>query len=319
MKFLTAYPIRKNLSSQQRKAIDSFRNLIEDNYFRLESISCLICGTLQKKLLFSNDKHNLPVSVSMCTVCGLVFESPRLRSRDIAEFYRSDIYRDIYGGRNWNFESRFEFDQSIKLNFDTYHQVESFYAFIKDTGINYNSVCEVGAGGGWNLIPFIDEGKVAVGYEPGERLVKLGQDRGIKLRRGFLNNISGEFDLIFLKHVLEHLVDPIDSLKALKKHTKGYIAAEVPGWINHVPSIQNAHIFYFTLDTLQKIFSLAGFKTVRIDYFRKNDFIVGLFEKENESNGSFSYDFDDELKNILKVYYKSKLYMIPKVFSNSLR
>lgn len=313
MKVFTAYPIRKNLSPEQLNAIESFRNLIEDNHFRFEPIGCLICGTLKKKLLFINDRYNLPVNVSMCKVCGLVHESPRLRSKDVAEFYSLDLYRDIYGGLNENFESRFKFNESIKLDFNAYHTNESFYAFIQDAGINYDSVCEVGAGGGWNLIPFINEGKVAVGYEPGERLVRLGQERGIELYRGFLNNISGAFDLIFLKHVLEHLLDPVDSLKTLKNHTKRYIAVEVPGWINYVPSIQNAHVFYFTLNTLQKIFALAGFRAVRIDYFRKNRFIVGLFEKENELNGSFSYDFDDELKNILKVYYKSKVHMIPKV------
>jgi len=231
----------------------------------------------------------------------------------MAEFYRSDLYRDIYGGLNENFESRFEFNKEIKLDFNSYHANESFHAFVKDTGINYDSVCEVGAGGGWNLIPFINEGKAAVGYEPGERLVKLGQGHGVKLYRGFLNNISGEFDLIFLKHVLEHLIDPVDSLKTLKHHTKRYIAVEVPGWINYVPSIQNAHLYYFTLHTLQKIFSLAGFKALRIDYFKKNNFIVGLFEKKNES---FSYDFDNQVKNILEVYYKAKLYMIPKVLFN---
>jgi len=316
MKVFTGYPIRKNISPGQSNAIQSFRNLIEDNYFRFEPISCLICGSLNKKLLFTNDRYNLPLNVSMCKVCGLVHESPRLRSRDIEEFYHSDLYRDIYGGRDENFESRFDFNEGIKLDFNAYHANESFYTFIKDSGITYNSVCEVGAGGGWNLIPFINEGNVAVGYEPGERLVKLGQERGIKLYRGFLNNLSGEFDLIFLKHVLEHLLDPIDSLKALRKHTKRYIAVEVPGWINHVPSIQNAHMFYFTLNTLQKVFSLAGFKAIKIDYFRKNNYIVGLFEKESESAWSFSYNFDDQVKNILKVYYKSKLYMIPKMLFN---
>ncbi len=75
-------------------------------------------------------------------------------------------------------------------------------------------------------------------------------------------------------HVLEHLVDPINSLIRIKKNMKlnSIFLYEVPNCENdemlNASINENPHVYHFTKKSLENIVKKAGFKIIKIDYFR---------------------------------------------------
>lgn len=115
-----------------------------------------------------------------------------------------------------------------------------------------------------------------------------------------------------MRHVLEHFVDPLSALNNISNHTRRYLAVEVPGIVDKIPSIQQAHIMYFSLNTLPKLLSMAGFRLCNIDYFRSNNFIMSLFEKVNDYH-QYSYDHRKEYLSTIRLWKRERArYLVSK-------
>jgi SAM-dependent methyltransferase len=88
---------------------------------------------------------------------------------------------------------------------------------------------------------------------------------------------DGHFDAVIMLHVIEHMPDPAESIREIRRLLKpgGVLAVETPRFnslmfkiLKHRErSIQNCqgHIFFFTEDTLSKLLEKHGFKVFRID------------------------------------------------------
>ena len=295
---------------EQQAAVDHFVRELKKGHYVLENTACLICAQNDSKLLYTNDRYGIPSKIVLCRKCGLVYTNPRMYEESAKRFYESDIYRSIYGGIGKKttdlYQHRFQYNPAKEFNVDAYSTNESFFLFLKESGIHYETVCEIGAGGGWNLIPFIKERKIAIGYEPSQFLVNIGEKRSINIHRGFLEDVSGEFDLVILRHVLEHFNDPLSALRNIRKHTGKYLAVEVPGIVDSIPSIQNAHTVYFSLNTLPKLLSMSGYQICNIVYFRPNNFIMALFEKTNNYN-KHSYVYRKEFHSMMRLYNNERI------------
>ena len=74
-------------------------------------------------------------------------------------------------------------------------------------------------------------------------------------------------------------------------------------------SIQNAHNFYFTENTLNKIITQAGFKILSTEYCRETEFIFALYQKVefSEKNKTHNYSYKSEVNKAYKVYRNEKL------------
>ncbi len=311
---LYEYPIRK-LLKEQVIAVDNFKYEIGNGIYVLENIDCLICSQRDPKLLYANDRYGVPVRTVLCRNCGFIYTNPRMSKESTNHFYKSDLYRKIYGGieNSLNtYTSRFQYNPKKNFNVNDYSANESFFLFLEKGNIEYKTVCEVGAGGGWNLVPFMKAGKETIGYEPGQFLVELGLSKGINLFRGLIEDVRGTYDLVVLRHVLEHFIDPLSALNNISNHTRRYLAVEVPGIVDKIPSIQQAHIMYFSLNTLPKLLSMAGFRLCNIDYFRSNNFIISLFEKVNYYH-QYSYDHRKEYLSRIRLYKRERArYLVSK-------
>ena len=69
--------------------------------------------------------------------------------------------------------------------------------------------------------------------------------------------------------------------------------------------MHNAHIFYFSLNTLSHIVTKCGFKRIYYDYelSRFNDVIYALFEKSDKTE-IYYYNYAHEVKKYTRIYYK---------------
>jgi len=135
-------------------------------------------------------------------------------------------------------------------------------------------VLEVGCGSGGNLEMLSYYGKLSA-FEIDDQARCMANSRNITLvKKGELPKgipFNGDFDLICLLDVLEHIDDDVGSIKALSASLKpdGKILITVPAykflWSNH--DIVNHHKRRYLLRHLLKIIKASGLNVVYSTYF----------------------------------------------------
>jgi hypothetical protein len=302
------YPIIP-LSNDQKKSIIFYQKSIDNCEYKVEEVTCNLCGSDKKRVLFRNDRYGINQITVICMNCGLVYSSPRLTAESTEKFYRSDEYRNIYEGESIEklFSIRYENVVSYKYspsNLNKYDRL-LFVNFLNETKISFNSICEIGAGDGTNLIPFKKMGREVIGFDYSEKLVSLGRNKGINLFQGSIEDIKKSYELIILIHALEHFLNPVGQLRNLRNYCKKYLFVEIPGIINQVPSLQNAHFYYFSINTLFRCAAKAGFKLIDHRMINSNNYILALFEKNSEFD--YKYNVHMEIKNVLRIVNRFKI------------
>lgn len=308
--YISRYPSRP-MSTEAQRAVREVNKKITAGEYTLKSVLCEVCGLEKTKVLFTNDRYGIKWSTVCCKKCGLVFSNPRFDETTNAHFYESDLYRLIYssGEHEGGYERRYDvYKRKESVSYIKYNR-NLYYDFIEEhLAGKYESVLEIGAGGGWNLVPFLENEKICVGYEYSASLVKGGQKQGIDIRQGSEESITGVYDLIIMKHVLEHFMHPVQQLKSIAKHLKdeGYLFIEVPGIIQGVPSIQNAHNYYFSVQKLKEILQKAGFESMKLKVIKSNEFIFCIARKSDDHNAVHQMHIRNEYPMMMRIVRKFK-------------
>lgn len=206
------------------------------------------------------DRRGRPLRTVICMDTGLVRNDPVPGDAELARFY-GDEYRIAYKGRA---KPR---RRQILRNFRrTANHVQRNLDMLKPA----TRVLEIGAGSGEFAFVMARLGKRVTGIEPNFHYAAYCREElGLDIRTAHLAPDlfpPGEFDLIRLSHVLEHLNDPV-----------GYLG-QIAGWLGpggslyvDVPNIETycrtksrggmfhyAHIFNFNPWTLRACAGLAG-------------------------------------------------------------
>ena len=141
-------------------------------------------------------------------------------------------------------------------------------------------------GCGWGgFLREVKNAKSLTGFEVRQECLDyLKNKRNIKLIKS-LDKLNHKFDIITLFHVLEHLSNPLDVLKKLKKTLKpnGKIIIEVPSANDFLLSINNLssfkkftlwseHLMLHTEKSIRKFLTICGFKKVKILYYQRYNF-----------------------------------------------
>ena len=122
--------------------------------------------------------------------CGLVQSNPRMKKSDYRSFYESDDYRKINENRSLKEYAEVKY-QSVTHGKEIYSNV-----LRKKPLTDISNVLEIGAGGGWNLIPFLEDNISVMGLEYSPELVSLGVQRGINMMQGEFEKSKMEGNMI---------------------------------------------------------------------------------------------------------------------------
>ena len=78
--------------------------------------------------------------------------------------------------------------------------------------------------------------------------------------------------------------NPVTQLRELREHVSanGHLFIEVPGIVNKIPSIQNAHYHYFSERTLASVIHQSGFEITGVRIIERNGYILVLAKKSSE-------------------------------------
>ncbi|RIK10336.1 MAG: hypothetical protein DCC49_03450 [Acidobacteria bacterium] len=138
-------------------------------------------------------------------------------------------------------------------------------------------VLEVGCGIGHNLAAFRRYGCDVTGVEPSSAAARFGRERfGLRIIEEYVDDAdlgAGQFDLVILDSVLEHLPDPVGTLASLRSLIApgGRLYVDVPNlraWYGKLLGrswniYEPGHINFFTPETAAKAVEAAGFKVVK--------------------------------------------------------
>jgi len=124
---------------------------------------------------------------------------------------------------------------------------------------------DVGSSSGALLQRFHEQYRCAsVGVEPGDAYRRFSQSQGLRIYPSLdalAEANEAPFDLISMLHVIEHVEDPVHTLRSLresKMRSGGYLLLEVPNLIDH-ECLELSHLYAFTRSTLREIVRQAGF------------------------------------------------------------
>jgi hypothetical protein len=224
---------------------------------------CLVCMGEGQEDFDTSDFKGHKIRNVICKTCGFVFQSPRMTEKELDNFYKEQ-YRTMYQGDEGPSVGDLNTQKSRAL---------SLLSMTKKIFESVNIHLDIGSSSG-ELIRIIKNnyGNVGIGIEPGKAYRDHAISQGIntyesleKIPKIHLNKIG----LVSLGHVLEHLDNPIDYLKIIRKKylsPKGHVLIEVPNLYFH-DSFEVAHLSAFTTHSLNQTLRLAGY---RIIYFKKH-------------------------------------------------
>lgn len=154
-------------------------------------------------------------------------------------------------------------------------------------GGGYESILEIGAASGYNLSLY--DGKKRLGIEPSALNCKLAKKNyGVDMFNGmwsefFASDAKRNFDLIFMSHVLEHIVNPMQFVKECTSICNRYMFIEVPCFdIKFLEEpygmFIEEHVNFFSIQSLSTLMRSAGFSMVNAEL---------VFEPQNRLPNGF--------------------------------
>ena len=213
----------------------------------------------------SSSDHVLMDQLVACKECGLAYLSPRVRSDIILKSYSDAVdptfvkqnpFRISTFGRNLGDLSRRQ----------------------KITPGPARKILDIGCASGAFLKAASDLGFSTVGVEPSRWMCEFGKkEYGLDLRQGTLEDHrfqDGEFDMVTLWDVIEHLVDPKKTLAEAERVLKedGLLIVNYPDFGSFAsrilgrkwPFLLSVHLIYFTPATIRRLLSKCGFEVVEL-------------------------------------------------------
>jgi SAM-dependent methyltransferase len=246
-----------------------------------ESVLCNYCGADDATVVFAAGVAQLS-QIVRCNRCGLMYASPRGKPPDHEQIAQYDPNFDsLPPGSPRESKERLQvkdYDKTRVLLNGLYPQ--------------RGKLLEVGCGLGFLLDTFRRDGWNVLGVEPFYRCwLRATEELGLEVINGTLEvaNLPDEsFDVVLLNHVIEHLDDPLHTLRELNRvlRPNGHLVVETPRYdtlafrllgrrersINCI-----GHIYFFTTETLKNLYEAAGFATVELGYVGRSLTVDRLF------------------------------------------
>jgi len=224
-------------------------------------MKCLLCGSNNQKIFTRVESMGFPLVYYQCQRCGLIFQSPEESRAAEPDFY-AHTYRKLYQAT----EEPTEKDLQVQAR-----RAGRFIQLLRSrTSLRPRRVLDIGASTGVLLQSFHETFDCEVtGVEPGEAYRKYAEGKGLTMFPSLDDLIAvnpEKFELVSLSHVLEHLLDPVGTLRTIRHALiaeDGLLLVQVPNFYAH-DSYELAHITCLTPHTLQEMVRQAGFQVVSL-------------------------------------------------------
>lgn len=210
--------------------------------------------------------------------------APRWDETSLSDHYRRD-YRDIERGIVPDIHT-FMFGLQFGKGPTLWPPIAKALAA---QGMTKPRVAEIGCGEGGLLAWIRDSSEAQVtGFELNVDASAYGRSRGLDIRADHFTAESGDYDVVILEQVLEHLHDPsaFISLLAAAQIPGSLLSIGVPGLMasgahygsNFLVYLDYAHMSHFCLHTLERLVVPHGYRLLQGD-----ETVFALFERVAEA------------------------------------
>ena len=277
---------------------------------------CIICKYSKLDLLASKVRDSAKHKIIKCKKCGHVQLYPIPTQQDDNKFYDENMQ-----DKNVNDVGDIK-RAKRKMMEDTIRRVNLIRKLTQKKG----KILEIGSGHGFFLEMMRKSGYKMTGIEISKEKRKFSkQVTAVKVLDVNINEEMpdvGNFDVIVMFQVLEHIIDPIGFLRNVRKILKsnGKIIVEVPNCDDFQLRLhkeyrefywERAHISYFTPKTLKSVFGMVGFNTKILGtqrYSIENMFSWKLLKKPQMENPTYNLPKDYEwVEKFYKHYLEKNL------------
>lgn len=221
---------------------------------------CCVCNiktdtvyTLEFLEIFGMAKEYVQ-KINICPKCGFIYTKNPFQEEILANRYKN--------------LSKFEFDENFTfIEEDISYKKRCYrqYNFIKNVVGNIESIFEVGCASGFNLSIYHNNGINVFGIEPSKNnVISCQRKYGIELFEGMFDEYkrssvsNKQYELIFLSHVLEHIINPFKFVSELSEINSRFMFIEVPSldykfYDEPFGMFAEEHVNYFTFDNLRQL------------------------------------------------------------------
>ena len=226
---------------------------------------CILCRSVSEEVVSSVDRHGRPLTTVICTGCGLLHNDPIPTEAELEAFYRRD-YRQDYKGAP---------EPRLRQVWRNLNRLQAHFATFRDIYTRPGHWLDLGAGSGEFTFLARTLGAEVAAVEPNEAYAAYCRTKlDLDIRTARLEDCDfhpGQFDLIRLSHVLEHMRDPVASLTTLRNWLApgGILYIEVPDIERDARNkmrgrlFHYGHIYNFNPFTLRQTALRAGLVELR--------------------------------------------------------
>lgn len=270
-------------------------------------VACPFCGSRKTRSPFkiSGFQH------ATCAKCEVVYVSPRLKDECLEKLYSNKYYSEIYAKSMIPvFKIRKELIGKRKTK-----QTLAFHKKAKST----LDVLDIGCGVGEVISAFKDQGHRCSAIEVNPIAVDWLRKNQIEVFADSFDRFpeSRKFDVIMAWGVVEHVVNPHQFLKKVKRHLKpgGVFASEVPSGqcltVDYARAtgkdpqrivMGEQHIILYSIPAYEKIHKQAGLKKLHV---QTNGLDVETVLKINGDKAADKTIYD--LQSVIDAYGKGDL------------
>jgi len=264
------------------------------NEKNFERVNCAVCKADNTEKICERGQFGLPTHVVICKECGLSYLNPRWDKARYIHFYEKEYDKYYRPNVKKNTERA-----GINYYLPVYERLTKS-GFLPN---NIQQVLDIGSGDGNNLEYLMEQIPNADYYaiEPSEECRKTLTDMGVKMLGSdvdinFHEKFEGFFDVIIMRHVLEHFADPVSAMQKVRTILKddGIVYIAVPNNLKFGNSklldnwFRVVHTYYFNIHSLGNVFKKSGIKTLLIEegdeYNQRELFAIAKKGKIQEVN-----------------------------------
>jgi 2-polyprenyl-3-methyl-5-hydroxy-6-metoxy-1,4-benzoquinol methylase len=235
-----------------------------------EMVTCNYCGVDDATVVFGPGVAQVN-QIVRCNRCGLMYANPREGDPDHVDISKYDP----------NFNPLTEDNTRILKERLQVKDYDPTRAMLNRLYPGRGKLLEIGSSLGYLLDAFKKDGWDVLGVEPFYQCCRYAREElGVEVKNAILETADlpdESFDVVLLNHVIEHLDNPLGTLREVNRVLKpgGHFVIETPRYDSLMFKLMGrrersvscgGHIYFFTTQSLRNLYEAAGFSTVRLDY-----------------------------------------------------
>ena len=167
---------------------------------------CILCNSDNTVLQWKNVRG---YGVRKCLDCSFLFLDEIKNEQELEEFYSENYFMASYA------KSETDLVSAAK-NQKILYEATEYAELIKNHNPQALRVGEIGCSWGYLLYNLQNFGYSVKGYELSKTTANAGSNQlGVDITSGFFETQSDQFDVLILRHVLEHVPNPQDILSKI--------------------------------------------------------------------------------------------------------